>query len=418
MRTTSISLPSARFALVSLAALGLALGAACAATGHEARYDAEAHALAQRVLILDGHVDVPYRLRHKLEDVSVRTAGGHFDYPRAVEGGLNAPFMSIYVPAATQLDGSAKAVGDELIDLVERLIEQSPDKFVLATTAREVREAFARGRIAFLLGMENGAPILDDLTNLDHFFLRGVRYITLCHSKDNLICDSSYDESEDLHDGLSPFGRDVVRRMNDLGILVDVSHISDETFWDVMEVARVPAIASHSSLRHFTPGWERNMSDAMIARLARGGGVVQINFGSWFLTSEFQEAGRAREAAFGAWAEERGVFTGSDEHAAAWKMWQGEHPLPLVDVADVADHIDHAVAVAGIDHVGLGSDFDGVGNLPVGLEDVSGYPNLIAELMRRGYSEREIEKICSGNVLRVLEIAERAATRILPATSR
>jgi membrane dipeptidase len=414
MRTQTIS---ASFA-TSLALI--ALTAACSSTGTEPRANVDGHALAQRVLILDGHVDVPYRLRSKMADVSERTDGGHFDYPRAVEGGLNAPFMSIYVPAATQLDGTAKVVGDELIDLVEGIVLESPDKFTIATTARQVREAFAMGRISFLLGMENGAPLLDDLANLDHFYLRGVRYITLCHSKDNLICDSSYDESADTHDGLSSYGRDVVRRMNDLGVLVDISHVSDEAFWDVMHVARVPAIASHSSLRHFTPGWERNMSDPMIARLARDGGVVQINFGSWFLTSEFQEVGRAREASFRTWSGEQGLITGTDAHAAAWKAWQDEHPLPIVDVADVADHIDHAVSIAGIDHVGLGSDFDGVGNLPVGLEDVSGYPNLLAELLRRGYTEQDIEKICSGNVLRVMEAAERLATRVLrplPATS-
>lgn len=419
MRTSSPELRAASVAAPILFPVLLSLTAACSAShgwtggAKESALDLRAQDLAQRTLILDGHVDVPYRLRARMEDVSASTEGGHFDYPRAVEGGLNAPFMSIYVPAATQLDGSAKAVGDELIDLVERIAEESPDKFAIAASAREVRDAFAAGRIAFLLGMENGAPILDDLANLDHFYLRGVRYITLCHSRDNLICDSSYDTTEDTHDGLSPFGVRVVERMNDLGILVDVSHVSDEAFWDVMEVARVPAIASHSSLRHFTPGWERNMSDEMVAALGTNGGVVQINFGSWFLTEEFQTVAREREAAFEAFAHEHGLFEGSDARGAAWRAWQREHPLPEVDVADVADHIDRAVAIAGIDHVGLGSDFDGVGNLPVGLEDVSGYPNLIAELLRRGYGERDIEKICSANVLRVLEAAERGATRVL-----
>lgn len=409
-----------------LAAAGLSVGllAGCVSDalsiGDDSPSEVEVHAreLSQRVLILDGHIDVPYRLRSRMEDISERTEGGHFDYPRAVEGGLNAPFMSIYVPASTQLDGTAKVVGDELIDLVERIAEESPDKFVVATSVEDVRRAFRDKRIAFLMGMENGAPIMDDLANLDHFYLRGVRYITLCHSKDNLICDSSYDETEDTHDGLSDFGVEVVRRMNDLGILVDISHVSDEAFWDVMEVARLPAIASHSSLRKFTPGWERNMTDEMIAALAAQGGVVQISFGSWFLTKEFQDAGRQREAEFEALAAERGWFSGTDRYREELQAWNEAHPLPTVDVEDVADHIDHAVSVVGIDHVGLGSDFDGVGSLPEGLKDVSGYPNLIAELLRRGYTDSDIKKICSDNVLRVLAAAERGATRVLsvPAT--
>jgi membrane dipeptidase len=397
-----------------LPALLAAAAAACAAP-ESARsvppgpaLEAHADELAHRCVIVDTHIDVPYRLRERMDDVSVRTADGHFDYPRAVAGGLDAPFLSIYVPSETQADGSSRRVADELIDLVEVLVARSPDKFVLATSSDAVRRAHADGRIAFLMGMENGAP-LDDLEAVDHFFQRGIRYVTLCHAKDNRICDSSYDESADTNNGLSDYGRAVVRRMNELGILVDVSHISDKSFWDVMEATRAPAIASHSALRHFTPGWERNMSDDMVRRLARNGGVVQINFGSYFLTQAFQQASKARREAFDAHADAAGLAPDSDERKEAWRSWHDEHPIDPPDVAAVADHIDRAVELAGIDHVGLGSDFDGVDDVPRGLEDVSCYPNLIAELLRRGYTDEDVEKICSGNVLRVLDEAQRVA---------
>jgi membrane dipeptidase len=196
--------------------------------------------------------------------------------------------------------------------------------------------------------------------------------------------------------------------MNELGVLVDVSHISDQAFWQVMETTRAPAIASHSSLRHFTPGFERNMDDDMVRRLAQNGGVIQINFGCFFLHRAYPD----RYRAFQALADEQGLAQGSPERDQAWELYQAEHPAPPLDVRAVADHIDRAVALAGIDHVGLGSDFDGVDELPAGLEDVRGYPNLIAELLRRGYGEPAIEKICAGNVLRVMEQAERIAAEL------
>ena len=244
-----------------------------------------ARQLAQSTLIVDGHIDVPYRLKRRPDDVTEATASGDFDYPRAVEGGLDAPFMSIYVPARLEDEGGAKDLADELIDMVEGIAASAPDKFTVAHTSTDVEEAFADGRISLLLGMENGSPVEGDLANLEHFHRRGIRYITLCHSRDNHICDSSYDDRH-THKGLTTFGRVVVRGMNELGIIIDVSHISDDAFWQVMDLTRAPVLATHSSLRHFTPGFARNMSDEMVRKMAEKGSVVMINFGSSFVTDE------------------------------------------------------------------------------------------------------------------------------------
>ncbi len=387
--------------------------AACATLDRPAA-EQRGRELAHELVILDGHIDVPYRLWEQqksgaVDDVAERTAKGDFDHPRAVEGGLDAPFFSIYVPSACEELGDAKKTADALIDMVEGIAARAPDKFTIARTAAEVRAAAEAKRIAILLGMENGSPIEGDLANLDHFHERGVRYITLCHGEDNHICDSSYD-TRHSHGGLTLFGQDVVRRMNELGILIDVSHVSDDTFWQVMDLTRAPAIASHSSLRHFVPGFERNMSDEMIRRLAQNGGVIQINFGSSFLTEPANTHSKTRREAAAAFEKETSHPEDSPETKAFTERWDREHPYPFADVRDVADHIDHVVRIAGIDHVGLGSDFDGVGDsLPTGLKDVSQYPNLIAELLMRGYPKRDIEKICAGNVLRVMETAEKLA---------
>ncbi|MBW3546434.1 MAG: dipeptidase, partial [Bacteroidetes bacterium] len=245
----------------------------------------QAKVLARRFLILDGHVDLPYRLQNNKADVSEQTADGDFDYVRAKAGGLNAPFMSIYIPAAYEKNGGGKALADRLIGMVEQLIKDHPDKFAPAHASAQVRENFKKGLISLPLGMENGTPIAGKLENLDYFYDKGIRYITLAHSKSNHICDSSYDPDR-RWGGLSPFGKEVVQHMNRLGIMVDVSHISDSAFYQVLRITKAPVIASHSSCRHFTPGFERNMSDKMIKALARNGGVIQINFGSTFIAQE------------------------------------------------------------------------------------------------------------------------------------
>ncbi len=244
--------------------------------------------LAQESIIVDTHVDVPYRMQEEREDISRPTEGGDFDYPRAVKGGLNAPFMSIYTPADLQEAGGSKELADSLIDLVEGFAQEWPDKFSLARSPQDIRADFEAGLISLPMGMENGAPIGDDLGNLAYFRDRGIRYITLTHGKSNQISDSSYDE-ERVWQGLSPFGRQVVAEMNRLGIMIDISHVTDEAFDQVLDLTRAPVIASHSSCRSFTGDWERNMSDEMIRRLGENGGVIQINFGSAFLTQEAWE---------------------------------------------------------------------------------------------------------------------------------
>ncbi|OZC04628.1 peptidase M19 [Rubricoccus marinus] len=371
---------------------------------------ARANQIARDAIIVDGHIDVPYRLKNNYVDVGAATDGGDFDYPRALQGGLDAPFMSIYIPASYQESGGAAALADSLIDMVEGIVEQHPDKFALASGVADVRANHAAGLISLPLGMENGAPVEGDLANLAHFHARGIRYITLTHSRDNEISDSSYDETG-THGGLSDFGRDVVREMNRLGIMVDISHVSDNAFDDVMEVTSAPVIASHSSARRFTPGFERNLDDGRIERLAENGGVIMINYGSSFLLKRYQDDRDAARARILEEAERRGWEPGSDDFNAYSDQYFRDN-VPYADLQDVVDHIDHVVGLVGIDHVGIGSDYDGVGDsLPTGLKDVASYPNLIAALLQKGYSETDIRKLLGENALRVWAEVERIAAR-------
>ncbi len=365
--------------------------------------------IAHKYIITDGHVDLPYRLqvkKFKLEKeflgIPIQTDQGDFDYVRSKKGGLDAPFMSIYIPAKYQKTGGAKEFADELIDMITGIAKVHPDKFAIAWTPNDVKKQFKKGLISLPMGMENGAPIGDDLANLAYFRKRGISYITLTHSKDNQICDSSYDDARTWK-GLSPYGRKVIAEMNKVGIMVDISHVSDSTFYQVMELTKMPVIASHSSCRKFTPGFERNMNDDMIKRLGQNGGVIQINFGSTFLDSKVQDANNANRKALQKIFEEKGIKDRkSDEAKAIIDAYKKDHPTLFADVNTVADHIDHVVKLAGVDHVGFGSDYDGVGDsLPTGLKDVSKYPNLIYILLKRGYSEDDIAKMCYKNVFRV-----------------
>lgn len=376
--------------------------------------------LARNNIILDGHVDVPYRVAQSGEDIGEATEKGDFDYPRAVAGGLNAPFMSIYVAARYQESGGAKAEADRLIGLVEGITHQHSDKFEIAKTVSDVERITGDGKIALPMGMENGAPIEGDLSNLDHFYARGIRYITLTHSLVNHISDSSYDE-ERRWGGLSPFGEMLVGRMNDIGIMVDISHVSDEAFYDVIRVTRAPVIASHSSLRHFTPDFERNMSDDMVKALGKNGGIVMINFGSAFLDQNFVDWRNTYRAAYTAHLQEKGIEHEDEIEEAFQESYLKNTSIPFADIDDVLDHIDRVKELIGIDHVGLGSDFDGVGDsLPVGLKDASMMPNLVQGLMDRGYNDADIVKILSGNALRVWRAVEEAtdknAVLALPST--
>lgn len=377
---------------------------------------AQAQALAQELVIVDGHIDVPWRLREAkaagkpADDVTKATKAGDFDLPRARAGGLDAPFMSIYVPAALEGKGAKKAA-ERLVKLVEGIVARAPDDFALARSPAEVRANTAAGKISLPMGMENGAPLEGNLRNVAYFHGRGIRYITLTHSKDNHISDSSYD-ARHTHGGLSKFGEEVVAEMNRVGIIIDVSHVSDEAFDDVIRLSAVPVIASHSSCRHFTPGWERNMSDDMIRRLAAAGGVIQINFGSSFLSSDVEREREAHEAAREEHVKALELPRGSPAAAEAVAAYEREHPAPRATVEHVADHIEHVIALVGVDHVGLGSDFDGVGDsLPAGLRDVSQYPNLLRVLLERGHDRAAIEKIAGGNVLRVWQAVEDGAAR-------
>jgi len=373
---------------------------------------ARARDLARRFVIIDGHIDVPYRLEKSrdakgqlTEDISRRTPQGDFDFERARQGGLDAPFMSIYVPPSYEKGGAKKLV-DKLIDLVQGLAKSHPDKFALARSPAEVRKNAASDKISLAMGMENGSPIEHNLGNVTYFHERGIRYITLAHSKDNHIADSSYDERQ-TNNGLSQFGKRVVAEMNRVGVMIDVSHISDRAFWQVMDLSRAPVVASHSSCRRFTPGWLRNMSDPMIQRLAKSQGVIQINFGSSFIDPRSQKEQKQRSAELLSLLKKSRLDSADPRAKRIADEFRALHPIHRASVEQVADHIAHVVALVGIAHVGIGSDFDGVGDtLPNGLKDVSEYPNLIRVLLERGYSERNIEAICSGNVLRVWQAVE------------
>ena len=399
-----------------LAATAASLLIGCGQQENTIETTADLQGVAERIarssIIVDTHIDVPYRLQDKPADVSQATDSGDFDYPRAVAGGLNAPFMSIYTPAELEAEGGSYAHAESLIDMVEGLVEASPDKFAIALSPADVRAQFESGVISFPLGMENGSPIEGDLENLQHFFDRGIRYITLAHGLSNHISDSSYGENRQW-DGLSEFGVEVVREMNRLGIMVDVSHVSDDAFWQAAEVSEAPLIASHSSARFFTPGFERNMSDDMIKRLAETGGVIMVNYGSAFLTEDANKYSLAGRAAEKIWKEDKPELTESEAEEQFKIFWEVEHgPLPFANLGDVLDHIDHVVELTSIDHVGIGSDYDGVGDsLPAGLKDVSSYPNLVAGLLERGYSERDIRKILGENLLRVWQAVEDHAQR-------
>jgi membrane dipeptidase len=336
---------------------------------------ARARTLAHDILLIDTHIDLPSLLKDMREDPATRLPGGNFDYPRAREGGLDAAFMSIYIPASYEQSGGGRALAGRLITLVEGMVSAHPGLFALARSPADVRANAATGKLSLPLGMENGTGIEGKLSAIRYFYDRGIRYITLAHAKNNRICDSSYDERRRWK-GLSPFGRKVVAEMNRVGMMIDVSHVTDSTAFQVLRLSRAPVIASHSACRSFTPGWERNVSDELIRAIAARGGVVHICFGSSFLGDAFRAKGATQRAA----------------------------------AADVAAHIDHIVKLVGVEYVGLGSDFDGVGDdVPVDLQDVSAYPNLLYELLRKGYSEEELRKICGENTLRVWTEVERVA---------
>lgn len=364
--------------------------------------------LAHKYIIIDGHVDLPYRLVTKnfrltkeFMGIPVETKDGDFDYVRAKKGGLSAPFMSIYIPSSYQVTGGAKEFADSLIDMVNAIAQANPDKFQIVGSPQQIESNFKKGIISLAMGMENGAPIGNDLKNVAYFYKRGIRYITLTHGKDNQISDSSYDTTA-TNKGLSPFGKEVVKEMNRVGIMVDVSHVSDSAAFQAIAVSKVPCIASHSSIRKFTPDFVRNMSDDILKALAKKGGVIQINFGSSFLDAKVREYQEDKREELQQLLEKNNLKRDDPAAKPIIDQFQKDNPTLYADVEMVANHIDHVVKTVGINHVGLGSDFDGVGDsLPTGLKDVSQYPNLIYALLKRDYSEEDIAKVCYKNVFRV-----------------
>jgi membrane dipeptidase len=373
-------------------------------------YARKADEYANKYILVDGHVDLPYRLKVKnfqmtkeYTGIPVETKDGDFDFKRARKGGLDAPFMSIYIPSSYDTKG-AQLLADSLINMVNFIAKEKSDYFETAKSPAEIRAIFAKGKIALPMGMENGSPI-GELSDVAKYRAKGISYITLTHAKDNRICDSSYDTTKTWR-GLSPFGKDVILTMAKEGVLIDISHVSDDTFYQVIELAPVPIIASHSSSRKFTPDFQRNMSDDMIKKLGKNGGVIMVNFGSTFLSNEVVEYRKSLQNEIKTLLDKKEISPKDAAAEAIIDNFFASHPLAFADVKKVADHVDNIVKLAGIDHVGIGSDFDGVGNsLPTGLKDVSDYPNLIAELLKRGYSESDIEKLCSGNIFRVWERA-------------
>ena len=372
--------------------------------------------IAQNSLILDSHIDVPYRLWNQslegfeIDDISGLT-GGDFDFIRAKKGGLNVPFFSIYLPASTQSDGTSHKMANELIDLVEDIVTLNPEKFFLIKSTKDIEALKKEEVVGIVLGMENGAPIEKDLSRVKYYFEKGIRYITLTHSKTNHISDSSYDENIQWH-GLSEFGKSLIGEMNRVGIMIDVSHVSDEAFYQAIQISKVPVIASHSSLRYFTPGFKRNVDDDMLSKLAEKGGVIQINFGSSFISQRSRNYSIEMEDYLKEKFGEERSNQSEEIINEGIKEFMSKNKYPFATLDEVLDHFDRVVSLVGIDHVGIGSDYDGVGDsLPIGLKDVSSYPNLIQGLLDRGYGQKEIEKILGGNLMRVWRESEDYASR-------
>ena len=374
-------------------------------------YAKAAQELAQKAMIVDTHIDAPYRIKMHWEDLSGKTEKGEFDWVQAREGGLDIPFLVVYTPPDTEDKGTSFQVANTLFDHIEALVGRAPEKFALARNATEAEQAFKEGKVGLAIGMENGSPIEGKLENVAYFKNRGASYISLSHGKANHLSDSSYDE-ERRWNGLSDFGREVIVEMNRLGIMVDLSHLSDDAAWEALEISKVPVIASHSSARHFTPDFERNLSDDMIKAVAEKGGVVQINFGSSFIKQEatqwYDDMGEAREA----WMAEHGIAKDDPKRWGFGTTYREEHPFPYADLDDLVAHFKHVIDLVGVEHVGFGSDFDGVGDsLPEGMQGVADYPNLVERLLALGLSEEDVAGIMGGNLLRVWKAADAYAAK-------
>ncbi|MBV1915680.1 MAG: dipeptidase [Pseudomonadales bacterium] len=367
---------------------------------------AQAKRLADQIIIVDTHIDAPFRLTRDYQDLTHETPRGEFNFAKAKKGGLDVAFMSIYIPAKYQTEGGARKLANQLIDSVEAMVGRAPESFALGLNVQQVRDNHKNGLVSLAMGIENGAAIEGELSNVEYFYDRGVRYITLTHGKANLISDSSYDDNRPWG-GISQFGKEVIAEMNRLGMMIDISHLSDQAALQAVELSAVPVVATHSSIRKFIPGFERNMDDALLKAMAKKGGVIQINFGSTFVDNDARNWQTEYVSLFKAHLAENKLDRFSAEAKQFTADYRTKKPFPYAPIERVVDHIDHVRDVVGIEHVGFGSDFDGVGNtLPDGLKTVEDYPALIEALLRRGYSETEIAQIASGNLLRVWQAAE------------
>jgi len=407
------------FRTILSAVLCLSAGAFLAAAVSGDDVGARAHTLHFSSIVVDTHDDTTQRFLDGKFDLGPRDASGSIDIPRMRAGGLGAIFFSIWMPSKVTGPEAVKRALVQ-IDAVREQIRKHPKDLVLATTAKEIRDAHAQGKIAALMGVEGGHMIASDLAILRNYAALGVRYMTLTHSGNVEWADSSTDTP--AHNGLTDFGKDVVREMNRLGMVVDISHVSDKAFYDALEVSKAPVFASHSSCRAICDA-PRNMTDNMIKALAAKGGVIQINFHVGFLSQEFRNAEKANPELEKAIAAEVQRRCGGQESCQmivgdeVTREYVAKGLLPRVDYTKVIEHIDHALKVAGVDHVGLGSDFDGA-NMPYGMEDATGLPRITEALLRKGYAEGDIRKILGENTLRVMTEVERVSREMNSALSK
>ena len=363
-------------------------------------------------LVVDTHDDTTQLLLDPEFDLGARHASGSIDIPRMREGGLSAIFFSIWIPSKVTGPAAVQKALDQ-IDAVREQVQRHPKDLLLATTAEQIRQARKDRKIAVLMGVEGGHMIASDLGVLRTFASLGVRYMTLTHSGNDEWADSSTDKP--AHNGLSDFGKEVVREMNRLGVIVDISHVSDKTFYDALEISKAPLFASHSSCRAICDA-PRNLTDQMMKDLAARGGVVQINYHVGFLSQEFRNAEKADAKINEAIAQEVNKRCGGDANEGCMliegdrvtREYVAKGVLPRVEYTKIIEHIDHAVKVAGVEHVGLGSDFDGA-NMPYGMEDATMLPKITAALLQKGYSESDVRKILGENTLRMMSEVERVS---------
>ena len=405
-----------RHFLFATAAAVLAVSAPAAAQTEAER---TASAALEAAPVWDGHNDVPIQLRsrlgnvinqfdfgHTLDTATDARSAMHSDLNRMRQGKVGAQWWSVYVSASLP-EAEAVQATVEQIDVTKRLIARYPQDLQLALTADDVEEAMAAGRIASLLGMEGGHSIGSSLAVLRQMYDMGARYMTLTHGKTLSWADSATDAPQ--HDGLNAFGKDVVREMNRIGMLVDLSHVSEAAMMDALDVAQAPVIFSHSGARAVT-GHLRNVPDSVLARMPENGGIVMAVALPWFITEDLRQHAASRTAER---ARLEALFPGlPDTVAAQLAKWDAENRAPVSTISDLADHIDHIRDVAGIDHIGIGGDYDGMPTGPIGMEDVTGYPALFVELAKRGYSQEDLEKIASRNMLRVMRGAEAYAASV------